>query len=60
MYEIFFFSLANHRQKPKSSRDSKKVSSQKCSPTSSTNKSFYAYDNLAYGFSNDLKQTSEN
>jgi len=48
-------SLDNYQQKQKSFAESMKISS-----TFPTNKSSYAYDNLAYGFSHDVKQTGEN
>jgi hypothetical protein len=41
------FYLAKYQQKAKSKK------------SSSTNKCSYAYDNLAYGYTNDVKQTSE-
>jgi hypothetical protein len=40
-------SLANDKKKAKSKK------------SSLTNKCSYAYDNLAYGFTNDVKQTGE-
>ncbi len=51
-------SLDNYQQK--SFAESMKISSGKFSSTFATNKSSYAYDNLAYGFSHDVKRTSEN
>lgn len=53
------FCLANHQEVQKPFHESKTILCSKCASSCSTNKCSYAYDNLAYGFSNDIKFTSE-
>ncbi|CAF3075330.1 unnamed protein product [Rotaria socialis] len=49
----------NYPQQQKPLHDFKRLSYKKYSSSCPTNKCCYAYDNLAYGFSNDIKHASQ-
>ena len=55
---MIYLHLDNYQSRQKTFSDPMKISSQNFSSTFATNKCRYAYDNLAYGFSNDVKHAS--